>query len=34
MSDRVVASRKQIVTPLDDHAREIEAIYREAGMTA
>jgi glycosyltransferase involved in cell wall biosynthesis len=32
MSRRVLASREQIVTPLDEHAREIEDVYREAGM--
>ena len=32
MSRRVLGSRGRIVKPMDEHAREIEAIYREAGM--
>jgi hypothetical protein len=30
MSRRVLASRGQIVKPLDEHAREIEDVYRAA----
>jgi glycosyltransferase involved in cell wall biosynthesis len=32
MSRRVLASRGQIVKPIDEHAREIEDVYRESGM--
>jgi len=32
MSRRVLDSREGIVKPIDEHAREIEDVYREAGM--